>query len=114
MAEVLHALMDSTDHVMEDGAPQKLEDGVSIPAHRVAVDGREAYSRGQPDLCSPEVSDEKRSRGDGKTHLQAPEPQIIPDHLGDVGFKTSKVKMRRQKTGNRRRAWMESEVPPGP
>lgn len=30
MTEMLHALMDSTDHFVEDGAPQKLEVEVSM------------------------------------------------------------------------------------
>lgn len=85
MAKMLHALMDSTDHVMEDGAPQKLEVGVSISAYQYAVN--EEASLLERSARSVTVSNGEHSKEKSKSYLQAPEPQIIPNHLDDAGSK---------------------------
>jgi hypothetical protein len=53
MTKMLYALMDSTDHLMENGTPQKLYGLVEI----TASPGVRTYSGSQPDLVV--ISDSK-------------------------------------------------------
>lgn len=46
MSKMLYSLMDSTDHLMEDGTPQELDGLVEI----IASPALRTYSSGQPDL----------------------------------------------------------------
>lgn len=62
MTNLLHSLMDATDHLMEEGASDELVGGLARWAYD--IDGFQTYSTIQPDL---------QSRQQGSKNSAAPE-----------------------------------------
>lgn len=78
---MLHMLMDSADHAVEDWTPQELCE-MRLKVFEAIGVGTEAftYSEGQPGLAG---SAKHISSATGISYLQMGEPDHLENHIGD-------------------------------
>ena len=79
MTNLLHALMNATDHLMEEGTSDELDGGL-ISWTCDEMRWISTYSTVQPDLQT--VSGEARTQqGMESTYLQGPQPEQMEYHI---------------------------------
>lgn len=79
MTDLLHALMNATDHLMEEGTSDELDGGLA-PRACHDIDGFQTYSTVQPDLevVSKEATITATSES---AYLQGPQPEKMEYHI---------------------------------